>query len=554
MIHRRLLQLAGVVAGPVALLAALSTLVSACHVAGAVLAAAVLADLTGGDRAAVAPVIAVLVGVVALRAVLVWFREVAAARFGIAIRTRLRGDLLRRIASLGPAWAQGERSGAITHTVVDGVEALDAYYSRYLPQLLVTCVVPAAVTGWLFTVSVPAAAVLAAAVLCAVVVPRFWDARLLKTGRTRWRAYEKLAADYLEATQTIGVLRVFGAGRRTGQALAERGEHLHRSTMTQLRVSLVESAVSSLALHLGTAATIVVACAGVLGGSAPAGSVLLFLLCARECFRPVLDLSAHWHLGYQGLGAVEGIDEILTARPAVGDTGTRTDPARPGAGLRLRQVGYRYPNGAGVADISFDCAPGSTTGIVGPSGAGKSTLARLVVRHADPQHGTIELDGTPIADYTLAALRASIGVVGQHTYLFHGTVDENLRLARPDATPEEVRAAAHVADALAFIEALPQGFATVLTENGARLSGGQRQRLAIARAVLAATPVLLLDEATSALDVDTEERVLTRLAEHCPDTTRIVIAHRESALRDADTVVTIGSGRVAGITSPAARR
>ncbi|WP_158850128.1 ABC transporter ATP-binding protein/permease [Saccharothrix deserti] len=554
MIHRRLLQLAGVVAGPVALLAALSTLVSACHVAGAVLAAAVLADLTGGDGADVAPVIAVLVGVVAARAVLVWLREVAAARFGIAIRTRLRGELLRRIALLGPAWAQGERSGAITHTVVDGVEALDAYYSRYLPQLLVTCVVPAAVAGWLFTVSVPAAAVLATAVLCAVVVPRFWDARLLRMGRTRWRAYEKLAADYLEATQAVGVLRVFGAGRRTGEALAERGEHLHRSTMTQLRVSLVEAGVSALALHLGTAATVVVACAGVLGGFAPAGSVFLFLLCARECFRPVLDLSAHWHLGYQGLGAVEGIDEILTAHPAVADTGTRTDPARPGARLRLRQVGYRYPNGAGVADVSFDCAPGSTTGIIGPSGAGKSTLARLVVRHADPQQGTIELDGTPIADYTLAALRASIGVVGQHTYLFHGTVEENLRLARPDATPQQVRTAAHVADALAFIEALPQGFATVLTENGARLSGGQRQRLAIARAVLAATPVLLLDEATSALDVDTEERVLTRLAEHCPGTTRIVIAHRESALRDADTVVTMESGRVAGTTSPAARR
>jgi ABC-type transport system involved in cytochrome bd biosynthesis fused ATPase/permease subunit len=553
-IHRRLLQLAGIVAGPIALLAALSTLVSACHVAGAVLAASVLADLTAGDLTAVPPTIAVLVGIVAARAVLLWFREVAAARFGIAIRTRLRGDLLRRIALLGPSWAQEGRAGAITHTVVDGVEALDAYYSRYLPQLLVTCVVPAAIAGWLFTVSVPAAAVLAAAVLCAVVIPRFWDARLLRTGRTRWNAYEKLAADYLEATQAVGVLRMFGAGRRTGEALAERGEHLHRSTMIQLRVSLVEAGASALALHLGTAATIVVACAGVLGGSAPAGSVFLFLLCARECFRPVLDLSAHWHLGYQGLGAVDGIDEILTARPAVADTGTRTQPARAGAQLRLRHVDFKYPNGSGVSEVSFDCTPGSTTGIVGPSGAGKSTLARLIVRHADPQQGTIELDGTPIAGYSLAALRASISVVGQHTYLFHGTVEENLRLAHPDATPEEVRTAAHVADALEFIEALPQGFATVLTENGARLSGGQRQRLAIARAVLAAAPVLLLDEATSALDVDTEQRVLTRLAEHCRGTTRIVIAHRESALRDADTVVTIDSGHVVGIASPTARR
>ncbi|UMP03339.1 ABC transporter ATP-binding protein/permease [Amycolatopsis sp. EV170708-02-1] len=547
MIHRRLLRLAGVVLAPVLLLALLSILVSACYVGGAVLTASVLADLTrGGDFTTVAPAIAALTGVVGVRAVLLWTREVAAARFGIAIRTRLRGELLRRIAALGPAWTRGERTGAITHTVVDGVEALDAYYSRYLPQLLVTCLVPAAIAGWLFTVSVPAAAILATAVLCAVAVPRFWDARLLRTGRTRWSAYERLAADYLEATQSIGVLRLFGAGRRAGEALAHRGDRLHRVTMAQLRVSLVEAGVSALALHLGLAATIVVACAGVVSGPAPAASVFLFLLCARECFRPVLDLSAHWHVGYQGLGAVEGIDEIMTARPQVADTGTRTEPARHGARLLLRDVGYRYPNGAGVSGIGFECAPGSTTGIVGPSGAGKSTIARLLVREADPQQGTIELDGTPITGYTLAALRASIGVVGQHSYLFHGTVEENLRLARPGATHDEIRAAAHVADAIEFVEALPHGFATVLTENGTQLSGGQRQRLAIARAVLAAPPVLLLDEATSALDVDTENRVLTRLAEHCDGTTRIVIAHRETALRDAGAIVTIESGRVTG--------
>lgn len=544
MIHRRLLRLAGVVAAPIALLALLSVLVSATYVAGAVLTAAVLAGLVRGEDVVV--LIAVLAGIVVVRAFLLCAREIAAARFGIAIRVRLRGDLLRRVAALGPAWSQGERAGAVAHTVVDGVEALDAYYSRYLPQLLVTCVVPAVLAGWLFTVSVAAAAVLAVAVLCAVVVPRFWDARLLRTGQTRWRAYEKLAADYLEATQAIGVLRMFGAGRRAAEALADRGARLHQTTMTQLRVSLVEAGVSALALHLGTAVTVAVACFAVVGGAAPAASVFLFLLCARECFRPVLDLSAHWHLGYQGLGAVEGIDRILTARPVVVDTGSRAEPARPGAGLRLRAVGYRYPNGAGVSGVSFDCPPGHTTGIVGPSGAGKSTLARLIVRHADPQQGGIDLDGTPVTDYTLTALRASIAVVGQHIYLFHGTVKDNIRLARPTASLEEVRTAAHIADALEFIEALPQGFDTLLTENGARLSGGQRQRIAIARAVIAAAPVLLLDEATSALDVGTEDRILTRLAEHRPNTTRIVIAHRESALRDADTVVTVESGRVVG--------
>ncbi|WP_016698818.1 ABC transporter ATP-binding protein/permease [Actinoalloteichus spitiensis] len=553
MIHRRLLALARVVAWQVVVVAAASLLIAATYLGQALSVATALTALLADDLPTVATAVGVGLAVLAVRALLLWARELLIARCGVTIRTRLRDDLLRRVVALGPAWAAGDRAGRVTSTVVDGVEALDAYYSRYLPQLVVVVVVPFGIVAWLFTVSLPAAAVVAVAVLVAVVAPRFWDARLLRTGRQRWAALDRLTADHLEATQAVPVLRMFAATDRVAAELSGRSERLRLLTMSQLRVSLVEAGVSALALHLGVALTVLVAAQGVLAGEQPTGAVFVFLLCARECFRPISDLSTHWHAGYQGLGAVDGIDEVLAARPDVPDTGQRSAPAEENADLVLREVTFQHSSGGGVRDVTLRCPSGRTVGLVGPSGAGKSTVARLLERQVDPQQGVIELGGVPLPDYTLEALRSSITVVGQETHLFHGTIEENLLLGRPDATREELRLAAHTADALEFVEALPEGFDTVLEENGRQLSGGQRQRLAIARALVAARPVLVLDEATSALDIDTEDRVLSRLADfpRCP--TRLVIAHRASALRDAHTVVTLDQGRVVESTDRVGR-
>ncbi|HEX2315798.1 MAG TPA: ATP-binding cassette domain-containing protein, partial [Thermomonospora sp.] len=257
---------------------------------------------------------------------------------------------------------------------------------------------------------------------------------------------------------------------------------------------------------------------------------------------PVRALSDYWHAGYLGLTAVDGLEELLSARPAVRDTGTVTAfPARPE--IRFDRVTFTYP-GSGrpaVRDVSFTVPAGETVAVVGPSGAGKSTLAALLQRHHDPDEGTITLGGVDLRDLTLGALRSGVAVVAQDTYLFHGTVADNLRLARPDATDADLEEAARTAGAHEFVTALPQGYATVLGERGATLSGGQRQRLAIARAVLADAPVLLLDEATSHVDVRGEE-ALARLR---AGRTCLLIAHRLSTVRDADHIVVLAGGEVA---------
>lgn len=552
MIHRRLLQLAGTVRGAILALAAVGLALSALHVAFAVLVGLVVAALVrgAGDVGASdvgasdvgAPLTALAV-VALVRAAVIWARESLTTRIGVSVRLRLRSRLLDQVAAVPEA---ERRAGRTAATVIDGVDGLDAYYTRYLPQLVVVLLVPAAIVVVVAALAPAAGAVLAVAAVVAVLAPRLWDARLLRNGRGRWDAFARLSGDYVEALQSIPLLRSFGAAERVGAELDDRAEDLRARTMSQLRMSLVESAVSGLAVHVGMVAAVLAALAAVVTGSATATTAVLVLMLARECFRPVSELGQHWHAGYLGLTAVDGLDALLSAEPAVRGEGSRTAPAPEGAAVELRDVTYRYPVAeTGVSGIDLRIGPGETVAVLGPSGAGKSTLARLLERGADPDQGVVRIDGTDLRDYTLSALRRSVVVVPQDPVLFAWSVRDNLRLYRPGAADAEVQAAAAAADAHDLISALPDGYDTVLTEDGQQLSGGQRQRIAIARALLARAPVLVLDEVTSALDADTERRVVEGIFDHAPERTTVVIAHRLSAAGRCTRWVRIERGRIA---------
>lgn len=550
MIHRRLLRLAGTVPGPVLLVAALGCVISALHVAFALTAAGLLASLASGGGASAAALLALALIALA-RAAVVWLREPVAAHLGAAVRIRLRHRLLARLVDAPGGRDEGH--GEQAATLLDGVDGLDAYYTRYLPQLLVVLVVPAAIVVLVARESPSAGAVLGSAMAVAVLGPRLWDAQLMRGGRERWDRFADLTDRYSEALRAMPLLRSLGADARIGRELAGRAGSLARSTMAQMRFSLAESAISGLAIHLGTVLAVIAAVTAVAGGSAEAAAVVPVLLLTREAFRPLADLSGAWHAGYVGLLAVDGLARIDDLPSRAADAGRTPRPPAPGPEIRLEGVTFRYPGtDQGIHDLDLTIGAEEHLAIAGPSGSGKSTIARLLERDVDPDRGRILVDGTDLRDLTLDALRRGIVVVPQDPVLFSWTLAENLRLYRPGATDAELGRAVRAAGLEDVVAALPEGWDTPMGEDAARLSGGQRQRLALARALLARPAVLVLDEATSALDAATEQQVMQGVVREAAGATLVVIAHRRSAAPSADRWISVREGRLESTPAAAA--
>ncbi|WP_156721993.1 ABC transporter ATP-binding protein/permease [Streptomyces apocyni] len=549
MLHRELLTAARTVRGPLTAATALLGAVAATHLAQAVLLALALAALARGATGELPALLGAVLAVVATRFWLGRRQRRVAVGAGALARVRLRDALLERLGQLGPAHLTTARAGAVRATLVDGVEGVDAYLSRYLPQLAITCLVPPLLLVPLGVLQPYVLLALVPALALALLAPRWWDRLLARRGKEHWDSYEGLAADYLEALQGMPSLRAAGAVGRTRESLERRSAALHRATVAKLRVSLVDTGLTDLAVQGGTVAAALLAAVAAGGGHAAPVSTYLLLMLASECFRPIRDLSREWHAGYLGVSAADGIAALRTARPDIADSGRRPADWKAPPELRFDDVRFTYPDAARPAldGVSFTAEGGRTTAIVGPSGAGKSTLLALLLRGRESQRGEVTVDGEPVASYGLDALRRHIAVVSQETYLFHDTIAANLRLARPGASDDELTAAARAAGVHDEIAAFPDGYGTVLGERGATLSGGQRQRLALARALLADAPVLVLDEATSAVDERREARIGRELLRAASGRTCIVVAHRLESVRHADRIVVLNGGRVDAI-------
>lgn len=551
-LHRRLLRLAGPFRGPLAVTVLVGLAITGTQLAQAFAAATVLARLfDGATFAGVVVPLLVMAAIIALRAVLVLGRELAARRTCAVVTAGMRARLLDQVAALGPGHLVRERSGTAASTVVDGVDGLEAYYSRYLPQVIVATVTVLTVCGWLASKDIVVAATVAAVALAIPIVPRLWDRALAARGQDHWAAYADLNAEYVDAMQGMSTLKTFDTTAVRRNALEGRTWHLYRSTMRSMQISLVESGLTAFGQSLGAAAATAVAASRVATGALPATDLFFVLLLAIACFRPFRELTMYWHAGYLGVSAAERIGELYGAIPEVTERPdarafTPASRAAPPA-IAFDDVAFSYATREcpALTNVSFTVGSGETVAVTGRSGAGKTTLVSLLLRFFDPASGRITLDGTDIAALTLTSLRQQISVVSQDTYLFHGTVADNLRLARPTASDADLVEAARAARAHEFVADLPDGYATVIGERGLTLSGGQRQRLSIARALLADRPVLILDEATSSIDADSEKAIADALRRLSAGRTTLVIAHRLSTIRDADRIVVLDGGRVA---------
>jgi ABC-type multidrug transport system fused ATPase/permease subunit len=489
-----------------------------------------------------------LAGVVAaalVRFALTWAADVVAQLTAAATKQELRERAFAKLAELGPAFTAGERTGAVKGALVEGVEALEAYYARYVPSLIAVGLTPLIVLGVMAGYDLVSALIVAGFVVAALVLPKLWSRMLQRRGDALMEAYLGMGATVLDTLQGLVTLKAFGASARRRRELADVSDRLITGWNRVMAVALVAQMIYTLVIVGGVAVTVAVAVTRAASGSLDVGALFVVLVLSGEALRAVGVLATSFHASYDAASAADVIHGLLDHDPPA--------PERPGStparhlvpSLAFEDVSFSYAEGEPVLrDLSLTLSPGETVAVVGPSGAGKSTLVALLLRFVDPDAGRVTLGGHDLRDLPLDQVRSTIALVSQDTYLFGGTIRDNIAMADPGATDEQVTAAARVANIHDFITDLPDGYATQVGERGLRLSGGQRQRLAIARAVLADAPILVLDEATASVDAATEASIQSALDRLTRDRTTLVIAHRLSTVRDADRIVVLDDGRI----------
>ncbi len=490
-----------------------------------------------------------LVGaVMLLRGWLEYWRNMIAHRTAARVQMHLRERLYDKVVELGPAWFGLERTGKVLVSIVEGVEQLETWFGQFLPQLCVAALTPILVFAFLAFLDLPVALVLLAFALVTLIAPAAFTRLDGASSRRRQRAYSAFAAEFLDTLQGLATLKAFGQSGARGHRLAARAEEVFRTTMWVLAVNSLGRGITDVGLAVGAAVVLGYGAFRVDAGAMTLAELLIVLMMGIEVFRPQRDLRALLHQGLVGTAAADGILSLLAGRPIVeysapGDVARGEDLAPT---VEFEAVGFTYPGARRPAHrgLDFRIGAGERVGFVGASGAGKTSIVRLLLRLHDPDRGSVRIGGRDLRDLSAHDVHGRIAVVNQDTVLFHGTVEDNLRFGKPDATLEELAAAARAANAHEFIERLPDGYRTVVGERGVRLSGGQRQRIAIARAILRDAPILVLDEALSAVDAENEAIIQEALERLMAGRTTLIFAHRLSSVIGADRILVLDGGRV----------
>lgn len=491
-----------------------------------------------------------LFGLVALRALALWGSDVAAGVIAGRIKHDLRVELFSHLMALGPAYTAGERTGELSTTLIDGIEALDAYFRQYLPRLALAALVPLLILLTVFPIDLLSGIVL---LVTAPLIPVF----MLLIGslagavqRRQWKTLSRLSAYFLDVVQGLPTLKMFGRSQAQIETIGRISEQFRQATLGVLRVAFL----SAFALEMiGTISTAIVAVEiglRLLDARIAFEQALFILVLAPEFYLPMRALGASFHAATAGAAAAERIFAVLNT--PIPSSPTKEDrhasAPTPPFYIRFEDVYLTYDRGehdqSALNGVSFEIAPGEIVVLVGPSGAGKSSIAHLLMGFIRPEKGRILVNDAPLQDIPLPAWREQLTWLPQRPYLFNTTIAENIRLGHPDATPDEIRYAAEQAHAHKFISTLPDGYNTYVGEHGARLSGGQARRIALARAFMAKASFIILDEATAHLDPAHQSLIEESVRRLLRGRSALIIAHRLSTVSLADRIIYLDKGRI----------
>ena len=512
--------------------------------------------LQGKNLASVSGMVIAILVIIVLRSGLFWGGEVSAGAAAHRIKQGLRQRLYAHIMDLGPSHLRGEagesqvRTGELVNLATEGVDALETFYSQYLPQIALAALVPLAILVFVFPSDLLSGVVL---LITAPLLPLFMVliGSVAKTlTRKQWRGLSRMSAYFLDALQGLTTLKSLGRSRDQVEVIKKVSEHYRQSTMDVLKVTFLSALVLELITTLSTAVVAVEIGVRLLYGKMAFEQAFFVLLLAPEFYLPLRLLGTRFHAGMAGIEAANRIFELLDLPTKQGPqvTGDRDrTPSEDVTTLSIvfKDVSYTYSNNRpALQGISFTIPPGKITALVGKSGAGKTTLTWLLLRFLHPSKGEIFINDRQLSEIPVAQWRENLAWVPQNPFLFNDTIAANIKLAKPNATEAAIVQAARLAHADGFIGQLPHGYSTQIGEHGLRLSAGQAQRIALARAFLKDAPFLILDEATSHLDPDTDALLQESIARLSLGRTVLVIAHNRSTLAKADQVIRLNHGRV----------
>lgn len=489
----------------------------------------------------------VLVAVVAAIAVASALRFYLVVTLGERIVADLRAAVFERLTSLDPAFFDAARSGELVSRLTADTTQVKTAFGVAVSMALRNVALFGGALAMMIVTS-PKLSGLVIAAIPLIVLPLVISGRAVQ--RRSRAAQDRLADASAFAAEAVGAIRTmqaFGMERMTASRFAEAAEGAFRAARESSRARALLTGAVIFLVSSSVVGVLWWGAQDVLAGQMSAGRLSQFVLYAVFAASSLGQLSEVYGELSAAAGAAERLGEILSSKAFITPPKRPRDLPEPALGtIAFQRVRFSYParSTQSLEDVSFSVRPGERVALVGPSGAGKSTVFQLLLRFYDPQDGRILVDGVPLPELDPAALRRRIALVPQEPTIFMGTVSDNIRYGRPDATEGEVRHAAEAAAAHRFISDLPDGYRTALGERGVTLSGGQRQRLAIARAVLKDAPILLLDEATSALDAESEHAVQTALEGLLANRTSLVIAHRLSTVRSADRILVLDAGQI----------
>ena len=492
-----------------------------------------------------APLI-VLMFVVFARAVVAWGAELAAARSSARAKSQLRGALLERVATLGLDSSREQRTGELAILVSRGIDALDGYFSLYLPQLFLAVIVPLVVLAVVVSQDWISAAIIAVTIPLIPLFMALVGATTRERMDAQFNTLERLAGHFLDVVAGLPTLKVFGRARAQAASIREITERYRIAAMSTLRVTFLSSLILELVATISVALVAVAIGLRLLDGHLGLKAALFVLVLAPEAYLPLRQLGANYHASAEGMAAAEQVFAVLESPQA--PRGRRTsvpDPAITGLSVEELRVTYAGRSEPALDGVTLTVEPGEVLAIGGPSGCGKSTLLNVLLGLVTPQRGSVHVGDVNLADLDMEAWRSQLAWVPQRPHLFASSIAENIRLGRSNASSAEVQVAISAAGLDDVVANLPRGIETMLGDRGAGLSAGERQRIALARAFLRDAPLLLLDEPTASLDGQTEDEVLDAVSRLSQGRTVVLVSHRPTLFALADRVLSLDRLEVA---------